>query len=289
MIPVEFVVEAVLTPLKGLVAHELVERGYSQSRVGQLLGISQPAVSSYLRNPKSQYEERLLKFMDRQELHRLTRSLVALAEYAGVEEFLRYVNNYAVALLASLRLCPLHRAAYPELKNCDICKDLHVYAETERSVERAFEILRRCENCYKLVPKVLMNIVELGPSGGVGYPGRIYVEGTQLAAREKPRPGASRFLTNLVAEVNKLHPEIKAVANIAYLARDCAKAKMSVAEVGPSNSEEEIIKNVVSVFRGDVYDVVYDRGGSGIEPNAYVFGVDAVDVASKILEISKCL
>jgi predicted fused transcriptional regulator/phosphomethylpyrimidine kinase len=289
VLPLEFAVEVVVTPLKGLVAHQLAERGYSQSRIGQLLGISQPAVSSYLKNPKSLYEEKLLKVLERQELQRLLRTLTTLVEYASVEEFLRYVNNYSVGLLSSLRLCPLHRSAYPELSNCDICRDLQVYTETAKRVEMAFDLLKKCRDCYRLVPKVLMNIVELGPEGGVGYPGRIYVEGAQIMARGRPRPGASRFLTNLVSEVNKLHPEIKAVANVAHVARDCAGEVFSVAEVGPSNSEEEIVANVTAAFQRGIYDVVYDVGGSGIEPNAYIFGVDAVDVATKVIELAKCL
>ncbi|MEZ0319067.1 MAG: thiamine-phosphate synthase family protein [Pyrobaculum sp.] len=289
MLPLEFVTEVFISPLKGLLAHELAERGYSQSRVGQLLGISQPAVSSYLKNPKNYYEEKLLKVLDKRQLQSLVRAVLALIESSPQEEVIRYINNYSISLLSSLKLCQLHKATYPQLQNCEICKDIQVYTETARRVESAFEILRNCANCYKLVPKVLMNIVELGPEGGVGYPGRIYVEGTQLTVRERPRPGASRFLTKLLEEVNALWPEVKAVANVVYAAKTCVEEKMTTAEVGPSNSEEDIIKNVVSVFKMGIRDVVYDKGGRGIEPNAYVFGRDAIDVAGKILEISKCI
>lgn len=289
MLPLEFVVEIVVTPLKGLIAHQLAEKGYSQSRISQLLGISQPAVSSYLKNPKNLYEEKLLRMIESQELQHLLRTLTTLVEYANVEEFLRYVNNYFVSLLSSLRLCSLHRSAYPELSNCDICRDLQVHTETAKRVEMAFDLLKRCKECHRLVPKVLMNIVELGPEGGVGYPGRIYVEGTQIMARGRPRSGASRFLARLLSEVNKLHPEIKAVANVAHIARDCVEKILSVTEVGPSNSEEEIVANVTAAFQRGIYDVVYDIGGSGIEPNAYVFGIDAIDVATKVIELTKCL
>lgn len=289
VLPLEFVAEVFISPLKGLLAHELTERGYSQSKVGQLLGISQPAVSSYLKNSKSYYEEKLLKVLDKRQLQSLVRAVLALVESSPQEEVIRYVNNYSISLLSSLKLCQLHRAAYPQLQNCEICRDVQVYTETARRVESAFEILRNCASCHKLVPKVLMNIVELGPEGGVGYPGRIYVEGTQLTARGRPRPGASRFLTRLLEEVNALWPEVKAVANVAYAAKACVEGKMSVAEVGPSDSEEDIIKNVASAFKTGIHDVVYDKGGRGIEPNAYVFGRDAIDVAGKILEIAKCV
>jgi Uncharacterized conserved protein len=289
VLPLEFIVEVFISPLKGFIAHELAERGYSQSRIGQLLGISQPAVSAYLKNPKEYYEEKLLKVLERRELESLTRSLLALVNSVSVDEALRYINNYATSLLSSLKLCPIHRATYPILQNCEICRDLAVYTETARKVETALEILKKCQNCYKLVPKVLLNVVELGPEGGVGFPGRLYVEGRQIVARERPRPGASRFLARLVEEVNKLRPEVKAAANIAYVAKECVKGKMAVAEVGPSNSEEEIISNVASAFREGVFDVVYDTGGKGVEPNAYVFGIDAIDVATKIVEIAKCL
>jgi predicted fused transcriptional regulator/phosphomethylpyrimidine kinase/predicted transcriptional regulator len=289
VLPLEFVVDVFISPLKGFIAHELAERGYSQSRIGQLLGISQPAVSAYLKTPKAHYEEKLLKVLERRELEGLRRSILALVDSVAVDEVIRYINNYAVALLSSLRLCPLHRAAYPALQVCEICRDLVVYTETARKVEVGFEILKRCQNCHRLIPKVLMNIVELGPEGGVGFPGRVYVEGDQIVARGRPRPGGSRFLATLVGEVNKLHPEIKAVANIAYVAKECVKRKMTVAEVGPSNSEEEIVHNITAAFKSGVFDVVYDSGGRGVEPNAYVFGTDAVDVATKIVEVAKCL
>lgn len=289
MLPLEFIVEVFLSPLKGVLAHELASRGYSQSRIGQLLGITQPAVSAYLKNSKSYYEEKLTKVLDVHEAQNLVKTVVALVESASVEEALRYLNNYAITLLSSLRLCALHRSQHGLSPTCEICKDLQVYTETSRNVEVAFEILRKCQNCYKLVPKVLLNVVELGPEGAVGFPGRIYVEGTQLLARERPRPNASRFLTKLLKKVNELQPSVKAVANIAYFVEPCVEKKLRTTSVGPSNSEDEIIINVSSAFKKDTYDVVYDRGGSGIEPNGYVFGVSAVDVAAKIVEIAKCL
>ncbi|ABO08366.1 thiamine-phosphate synthase family protein [Pyrobaculum calidifontis] len=289
MLPIEFIVEVFVTPLKGVLAHELAERGFSQSRIGQLLGISQPAVSAYLKTPRAQYEEKLMRVVDRRQLQSLVRSAAALAESSPAEEVLRYIDNYALSLLSSLRLCHLHRSMYPLSPTCDICKDISVHTEAVKRVETALAILQNCGNCHKLVPKVLMNIVELGPEGSVGFPGRIFVEGTRLVARERPRPGASRFLGRLVEEINAIHGEVRAAANIAYVAKDCVAKTMAVAEVGPSNSEDEIVENIKAAFKSGIYDVVYDTGGRGIEPNAYVFGTDAVDVASKILEVAKCL
>lgn len=289
MLPLEFIVEMLINPLKGILAHELAERGYSQSRIGQLLGISQPAVSIYLKNPKSHYEDKLLKALDKRQLDSLVRSVIALVETSSAEEIIRYITNYSIALLSSLRLCQYHKAQYPTLQNCEICRDLSVNSETAQQLELALEILRACVNCYKLVPKVLMNIVEVGPEGALAFPGRLHVEGTRIVARGKPKPDASRFLAKLVLEVAKLYSEIRSVANIAYVAADCAEEKFSVARVGPSNSEDEIINNIVSVFRKGIFDIVYDEGGHGIEPNAYVFGTNAIDVASKIVEIAKCL
>lgn len=288
VLPIEYVVEVFVSPLKGVIAHELAERGYSQSRIGQILGISQPAVSMYLKNPKSHYEEKLLRIIDRRQLQSLVRSALALVDMSIVET-LRYINNYSMTLLTSLKLCQLHRSSYPALQTCEICKDIYIYTETVRKLEVAFEILRNCENCHKLVPKVLMNIVELGPEGHVGFPGRIYTEGTQLVARGKPRVGASRFLARLLDEIYKMWPSVKAVANVAYVAFSCVEKKMAAIEVGPSDSEEDIINNVAKAFQREIYDVVYDRGGKGIEPNAYVVGLDAIDVATKIVEIANCV
>ncbi len=285
--PLEYLVEVFTNPLKGLMAHELAERGYSQSRIGQILGVSQPAVSTYIKTKREVYEEKLLRVVDRRQLQSLIRSALALVETSTVE-MLRYVDSYALALLTSLKLCPLHKSQYGELQSCEICREIAT-TRTAKILDMALEVLKKCKNCHKLVPKVLMNIVQLGPEGAVGFPGRIYVEGTELIARESPKPGASRFLARLLEEVNKKHPQVLAVANAAYVALDCASRKLTVARVGPSDSEEEIVKNVSMAFSREMYDVVYDSGGRGIEPNAYVFGVDAIDVATKMLEIAKCI
>lgn len=293
MFPLEFIADKVLQPLKGLLAHELASMGLSQSRIGWILGISQPAVSAYLKSDREHYRERLRAVgVTDEEVDRLVEVFLAearLEDFAGAVE---YVNGFAITLLSSLRLCEAHRAAAPYLKDCDVCKYIYIYNESINKVKLAFNILRKNKNIIKLMPRVLMNIVELSKEGPVGFPGRLSAAGGTLQASAEPQIWGSKFLGNLIIKINEINKSIKSVINIKY-SKDIVicteKVNIKYINVGPSNSEEEIIANVSSAFIRGRYDVVFDEGGVGIEGNGYVFGADAAEAALKASRIADCL
>jgi len=290
--PLEYAIEAVLHPLKGLIAHELSRSGFSQNKIGLILGVSQPAVSAYLKTPRETYLERLRRAgLEEREVGSLLEVVTTALRAEKYADAINYVNGFVITALSSLKLCEYHKAIAPVLKDCDVCKYLALADEVHRRVKFAYELLRNCDKCARLVPKILMNIVELGAGGAVGFPGRIGVESGVLTARGEPRIWGSKFLGRLIAEVNKLRPRLKSVVNIAYGQRvvECARGMFEVEVVGPSNDEDEIIRNILEAFRRGEYDVIFDVGGHGIEPNGYVFGSDAADAAIKVIRISDCI
>ncbi|MEL9991773.1 MAG: thiamine-phosphate synthase family protein [Thermoproteus sp.] len=293
MFPLELLAERVIQPLKGLLAHELASRGFSQGRIGQTLGISQPAVSAYLRVGRDQYEKRLLEVgISREEIGRVLDVVTTAVEQGNYAEAVEYINDFALSLLASLRLCEVHRSITPHLKDCEVCKNIAISNEVKNKIMLSFNILRNNKSVVGLVPRVLMNIVELSGEGPIGFPGRISAVGNTLVVSSEPQLWGSRFLGRLILDVNKIYKDIKAVINIKYSKEliDCLKKiNYKYTVVGPSNTEEESIKNIVSAMSSQRYDVVLDEGGVGIEANAYVFGFDAPDVAAKVVRLAQCV
>lgn len=293
MFPLELLSERVVQPLKGLIAHELSRRGLSQSRIGQILGISQPAVSAYLKLDDEHYERRLLEIgLSGEEVRRIVEVVVTAIDQQNFSEAVEYVNNFALSLLSTLRFCEIHRRVVPYLKNCDICKNISIINEVKNKINISFNMLKSNKYIINLVPRVLMNIVELSEEGPMGYPGRISVVGETLVVTSEPQLWGSRFLGKLILDINKIHKDIKAVINIKYDNKiiNCFKNNnYKYTIVGPSNTEEESIKNIVEAMRADRYDVVFDRGGLGIEANGYVFGFDAPDAATKVIRVAKCV
>ncbi|MGC8582716.1 MAG: thiamine-phosphate synthase family protein [Thermoproteus sp.] len=292
MFPLELLSERVMQPLKGLIAHELSRRGFSQSRIGQILGISQPAVSAYLKLDRGHYERRLAEVgLSREEVDRVVDVVIAAVDQQNYPEAVEYLNNFVLSLLSSLRFCEFHKRVAPYLKDCDVCKNISIINDVKNRIIISFNMLKNNKYIINLVPRVLMNIVELSGEGPIGYPGRISVVGETLATTSEPQLWGAKFLGKLILAINNIHKDIKAVINIKYDEGliDCIKKyNYKYAVVGPSNTEEESIENITSAMRSRAYDVVFDRGGIGIEANGYVFGFDAPDAATKILKIARC-
>ncbi|MFB6490527.1 MAG: thiamine-phosphate synthase family protein [Thermoproteus sp. AZ2] len=293
MFPLELVADRVIQPLKGLLAHRLAAKGLSQSRIGQILGISQPAVSAYLKAGEEYYVERLRGVgISEEEVERILGVVLAAIAIDDYTSAIEYINTFSLTLLSSLRLCEIHRSIAPYLKDCDVCKYISIYNESVNRVKIAYNILRKNKNIIKLVPRVLMNIVELSKEGPVGFPGRLTVIGDALQAGADPQLWGARFLGNLILKINEYNNKIKAIINIKYDKNiiDCVrKNNFKYIEVGPSNSEEESVTNISKPFASHAYDVVFDRGGVGIEPNGYVVGADAAEAAIKVSKIADCL
>ncbi len=295
-LPLEFAVSTVLPLIRGLVAHILYEKGYSQSRIGHVFGISQPAVNAYMRTPREHYLRRAQSLgLSSEEVEHVANTFVMLVESLGTSEALKYLDGWLLSLLSSLRLCDAHRAMVKALPHdCDIC----LFLASDKSLSNLLTSVRLLSygKAYRLVPNVRMNIVEardgaMSINDVAGFPGRITVVGDKLVHYSAPIYGASRFMGRIVLEAYK-KCGFRAAANIAYndeVERTLSKLGLDFTRVGPSNSEEETLLNILNALKERCWEIVVDSGGTGIEPNTYVFGVDSIDVANKILAIARSI
>ncbi|WP_054855853.1 phosphomethylpyrimidine kinase [Vulcanisaeta sp. JCM 16161] len=287
--------------IRSLVAKKLLESGYSQLRVAKILGVTQPAVNRYV---SRDYNELLSKVeslgISRDWVLEVVKNVVELILGGREYEALEYLTNAILMELGSLRMCDAHRRLVPSLPaNCNVCSVLitGISDSIIRNVERALSILEAHPEIQAVIPRVLMNIVEAKPGAMmeddvVGVPGRIDAHDGRVIIGSRPIYGGSRHLGRLIIKCMSANPRYRSVASIKYddkIERVLTELNMRYAKVGPheSSNEDEVINAVTnSLIKDPTLEAVIDLGGYALEPVTYVFGLDSVDVALKVIRIA---
>ncbi len=119
----EVVSQDVLPAVRALVAKKMIETyGFSQKKVAEMLGTTQPAVSQYmrkLRGQKTRMFEDYPEVLER--INGLTES-IARGEIATEQITPRFCEICKLMLKSGL-ICRLHRDMYPSLGSCSVCMD----------------------------------------------------------------------------------------------------------------------------------------------------------------------
>lgn len=299
--PCEMMTRDFLPAVRGLVAHSLRSKGFSQPKIGSFLGITQSAVSQLLSKPPSSYQKRLKEMgFGEEEVELLLRLLLQDVASNPVRTNLTLYSFWRDALSRGA-LCPYHRRLYPQLMSCEICLTGREAEEGERAeilknLEKAVKMIEDARYFVNVMPEVAVNIAAAPREAKTvedvaAVPGRIVRMKDRPKAVSKPEYGGSRHLARVLLSVRRSAPGIGAVINL-KLDRGVAAAVRSLglkfAEMGGEHkSEEEVIEAVARAFRdGAELDVVMDWGGPGLEPTTYVFAENPEKVARKALTIA---
>lgn len=117
----EIVSQIILPNLRALVAKELMDKyGYTQQAAATKLGLTQSAVSQYLRNLRGSQTKILEK--DPKVCKKIEdfASRLASGEMNSAQT-LNYFCEICKSIRKSKIICELHRKAFPDLKDCKIC------------------------------------------------------------------------------------------------------------------------------------------------------------------------
>ena len=308
--PCEVAIKELLPLIRALVAKELKAKGFSQAKIADLIGVTQPAVSGYLR----------LK-VDEEPLY--SDEIVALSKWlaSGLasgtlpsSEAVKGICTLCTNLKCQGSICMTHKKRVPTLhaEGCDIC--IQLYSKGLPSVDRkqivlsnlkaAVNLIQASKEFAALIPEVLVNIVEATPDATsvrdvAGIPGRIArIDGAPKAFAQ-PEFGASRHLASVLLAAMHVNPAIHAAINIAYN----RFVKEALEQLGfsvyvfnrrepPTNTDAaqaRVAEEVLNLGkRGEpLPDVFVDAGGYWIEPSAYIFGADAVEVAQRAIKVAE--
>jgi predicted fused transcriptional regulator/phosphomethylpyrimidine kinase/predicted transcriptional regulator len=304
--PEEILLRYLLPNLRGLTAHALKRRGYSQSKISFVLGVSQAAVSSYLAKQSSTYQNSLEEMgIPPEEIEMLAKSILA-ASSEGPEQVTRVLLTGWQRMLISGQLCQLHRKLYPELADCTICLAKPVPQQEERAkilqdIGRAVALIERSPELLKIYPEVSMNIAVACEGASslddvAAIPGRIVKLDKKLVAVSRPEFGASKHLATILLGLVRIDQRKKAIINAKPVEGVEEAARIAGLKMGKTTpksltrTEEEVVFSVLeSLAQERDLDLVVDEGGLGLEPAAYCFNSTAEGAAKKLIALARSL
>lgn len=293
-LPEEIVVTAFLPTYRTLLARRLAAAEWSEAAIARVLGVSQAAVSKYLRG-RARVEEVLAR----------DGTMMGLVE--GVAEgftegtlspfqALAKVNATIRAMEDRGPICSLHEASFPALEGlgCDLCvKGSRSYLAEEQEVLASLrQALRRLEGLrgfVDLIPSVGSNLAmskrrAMGIEDVAAVPGRIFEMRGSVRVPSAPEFGASRHVAEVVLALHSLDPRIRAAVNTTFSKAIVVALESlghAILEIDPAH-EGRSVRIRESVVGRPVPTVVYHRGGFGIEPVVYIAGPDPRAVVASV-------
>ncbi len=303
--PDELMIGSFLPSMRLLVSKKLRTKGHSQSRISSLLGITQASVSHYLSTSSETAYSKLAELsLGKDEADRYAGLLAEGAQRNPVDATATLTVLWT-GLLGRGLVCLAHRRMYPALATCDVC--LQEFPSPQRAkresvdqVTRAVQIIEASPTFVRVMPEVSVNIVCVqedsdSPDGVVAVPGRIVRVRNTARAMLPPEVGVSKHMANMLVLARRRMHEYHAAINLKYdsrMKRVLRKRHLRPIEIGgtyPTGSEDPTVAALAGklVESDDRFDVVVDLGGTGIEPNLYVFGKTAIEAASVAVELSR--
>jgi hypothetical protein len=208
-------------------------------------------------------------------------------------------------LLGSGAICEAHRGIYPSLAQCDVCIREFGQRRGERSdtiaqVAEAVKLLESSRTFVSVMPQVSVNLACLAggsdsPDDVVAIPGRIVRVKDSARAMQPPAAGSSKHMARVLLLVRKRIREFRAVINIRYdskMAEVLEALGLKTLEIGGYSRSEtgdptlEALRNKLLSSKAE-FSAVIDSGTKGIEPNLYLFGKDAMEVARLAIRASE--
>ncbi len=176
------------------------------------------------------------------------------------------------------------------------------------NVRSAVKLLEENPKVSKLIPETSSNLVMALSyardfSEVAGIPGRIVKVQDKVKAVMEPSYGVSRHVAATVLTAMKFNPSIRAGMNIKmdkHILEACRRLGFKISsydrrlEPMDIKSKEGLstswgAEQAIKALEGTVPDIIYHEGDWGKEPMITVLGVDALDVALKVIKIAEAL
>lgn len=295
LLPHEIVSKYLAPNFRGLIAHNLVERGLGQFKIAKLMGLSQPMINKLLNKPTEYYYGQLESLgLSKDDVKRIV-ELAAFNLYKGKRfEYLTQISSYFNLILKEGRVCNLHRSVSPEVPpDCDLCQKLFqvVSDPIVEEIKASFQILISEKDAFKIIPEVGSNIVaspynSISTEDIAGFSGKIVKVGEKIIALGDPVKGGSKHTANVLSIVKKKFPHINSAFVIKF-SEECLntmkKIGYNVITVGPHKDLSMQMRDLESALESTSMqpDAIADLGGLGIEPVIYVLSFSATEAVKK--------
>lgn len=302
--PEELFVKEILPKIRIILSNELYKKGFSQTKIANVLGITQARVNFYLKqNIELAYKKLEKMGINKLELFFIIQNILNEKIFDKVT-ILKMIRNFWLNILVSGAICNYHVNLAKLPFDCSIClkPPLKILNEKEKmikEIKEAVKILESSNIFYLLIPEININIAYSLPKANkrediLSFPGRLIKYKTKLKAISEPEFGSSQHLAFMLIEAHKKNHKIRACMYIKYdefILRIIKKLKLNY-DFNYNKKELNVEDPVLISFQKylkerDVPTILIDKGGYGLEPICYIFGKkpkEIVDISLKISE-----
>lgn len=313
--PCEIVVKEYLPMLRAMIAEKLIlKHGWTQRRVSETLGMTQPAISGYLKILKEKGREEAL---NTREVEGVANSLVEAlvrgeATSAGIVE---ETCRFCLSSRLGGSICSLHKARVPTLsmEKCTACMNLYTLRGppldergiTLKRLAEALTLIEDSRTFLRVIPEVGSNLVEaIGEAEKIsdvaGVPGRITIAKDRVRLFTPPEFGASKNTAGVLLAVKRWIPSMRGAISIAYreeiedavrkLNFKVIKADLSQIDFSdPSHIRELSEKLKTQIKPLEDIDGILEEGGAARESILYLLGETSREALGKALKIAELL
>ena len=245
--------------LRGRTCRILSDEGWTQSNLGNALGVSQVMAGNYLHTLPKKYSEPIES--------NLQEASISLADILKTKEVSKWSLNINVGEQVISINFPLQD-------------------DREQILSQLTAVRRRLESALPLLsPQVRVNIAiasnhAASRSDIAAFPGRLTPIGNKARPISSPKFGGSSHLSDLLLELRKQDSKISTIINLRWdpmISEILEKLDIKMVKLKRINEDLVISKNVLKS------NAMIDEGGYGFEPSLYVFSSES-DLVCQIVE-----
>ncbi len=294
--PCEIVQRDFLPDLRSSLSRILDEQGLSQSEIADKIGLTQAAVSKYLKQKGNGHK------IDPQ-VHTLATRIASylLTNTKSQSAILKEVCGTCMSLRIGSDICAIHRKSNPALakEECDICAELlggsdrklTLRSKVLQEMKEALDQIQISTVFYRLVPEVRANLVSCSRDASdlsdvAGVPGRITLIDGKARIFLSPQFGASNHTASLLLSIKKKWSQYRSCLCLSgrnEVIQAALEEKVNMIHLKESENEaNEIAKVAIQLqkTRPREFLGINVPGGIGVESILYIFGKSAIDLAT---------
>ena len=264
MMPVELTGN-LLKELRGRACRLLSDEGWTQSKLGKALGISQVMAGNYLHTLPIQYNEPIES--------NLQEASFSLAEILKAGE----ASTWSLKIVVD---------------DQDLIINFPVQDTKEKILTTIADMRRRLETVIPLLsPQVRVNIAIASSdaqnnSDVAAFPGRLTPVGGKARPLSSPKFGASSHLSDLLLNIRKLNSSTSTIINLRWdsIISDLLN-ELDVVSVN-LNRKGDDLSIPDSAFGAEA---LIDEGGYGFEPSLYIVGPNQDRVCKIVEDLAKSM
>ncbi len=300
--PCEFIASSFLPSLRIRVAHELRDRGLSQNRIAEILGVKQPVIVSYLQKDISEIGDK------RVNPHLETLS-AAVSEMLFSKQSLDYVMRTICTKCKSLRvsgpICSIHKQMLPEInniQNCSICSGFDTLPTIAsrsiilQSLNDTLEEMKSVKDLYQWIPEIGAQLAHCESDATdlddvASFPGRIIKVKEQITNVSPPEFGCSKTSSLLLLWIKKNRPDIQWILSVKTkdeLKEIFLTKKIKFIETEHLDIEKnQVLSEIEKTNRIIDVQVLIDKASPGFESISYLFAQDKKELFDLISILPK--